>query len=188
MVEIPTLDPSEAMRARRWDALVLGSGVSALVAAARISAAGQRVLVVEEEARAVLPPALKEPFFLAGLRDQGLLDATLRALAVPLIDRRRIANERLAYQVLADPVRLDVGQPLLTAGEVAAWDLAKPDEAQRLVRALVEAAEVERGLLYEAPFVRTGRRGSAPVARPPGGNPSTRAGAAHRRIAIELLG
>ena len=29
MVEIPTLDPSEAPRARRWDALVLGSGLPA---------------------------------------------------------------------------------------------------------------------------------------------------------------
>ena len=33
-------------------------------------------------------------------------------LNVPLIDRRRIASERLAYQVAADPYRLDVGQPV----------------------------------------------------------------------------
>ena len=140
MVEIPTLDPSEAPRARRWDALVLGSGLSALIAAARISAAGQRVLVVEEEARTTLPPALKEPFFLGGLRDQGLLDATLRTLAVPLIDRRRIGNERLAYQLAADPLRIDVGQPLVTAEELVSWGLAKPDDAQVLVRRLVEAS------------------------------------------------
>ena len=159
MVEIPTLDPSEAPRARRWDALVLGSGLSALVAAARISAAGQRVLVVEEEARAVLPPALKEPFFLGGLRDQGILDATLRALAVPLIDRRRISAERLSYQVAADPVRLDVGQPIVTADELVTWGLAKPEEAQTLVRRMLEASEVERALLYESRFVRLGRRG-----------------------------
>lgn len=181
MIEIPTLDPSEAPRARRWDALVLGSGLAALVAAARISAAGQRVLVVEEEARATLAPALKEPFFLAGLRDQGMLDATLRALTVPLIDRRRIGNERLAYQVLADPVRLDVGQPLATADELVAWGLAKPDEAQQLVRRLVEAAEAERALLYEAPFVRTGRRASGAVTLPPGGFPPTPDGGMGRR-------
>ena len=181
MVEIPTLDPSEAPRARRWDALVLGSGLSALVAAARISAAGQRVLVVEEEARATLPAALKEPFFLGGLRDQGLLDATLRALTVPLIDRRRIANERLAYQVLADPVRFDVGQPLLTADELVAWGLAKPEEAQQLVRRLVEAAEAERTLLYEAPFVRTGRRAGGFVTIPPGGAPAPAEGSTARR-------
>lgn len=161
MVEIPTLDASEAPRARRWDALILGSGLSALVAAARICSTGQRVLLVEEGGRVVLPAALKEPFFLAGLRDQGLLDASLRALAVPLIDRRRIATERLAYQVAADPVRLDIGQPVVTAEELVNWGLAKPDEAFTLVRRLVEASEVERALLYEAPFVRMGRRSSS---------------------------
>jgi hypothetical protein len=169
MVEIPTLDPSEAPRARRWDALVLGSGLSGLVAAARISSAGHRVLVVEEEARTVLPPAIKEPFFLGGLRDQGLLDASLRALTVPLIDRRRITTERLAYQVAADPVRLDIGQPVVTAEELVNWGLAKPEEAQTLVRHLVEASEIERALLYESPFVRLGRRTASTLKNPVGG-------------------
>jgi hypothetical protein len=157
-IEIPVLDSSEAPRARRWDALVLGSGLSALIAAARIGAAGQRVLMVEEDKRLTLPPALKEPFFLSGLRDEGALDACLRALAVPLIDRRRIATERLAYQVASDPYRLDVGQPAVTADELVAWGLAKPDEAQQLVRTLIAASETERNLLLQSPFVRTGRR------------------------------
>ena len=166
MVEISTLDSSEAPRARRWDALIIGSGISALVAAARIGAAGQRVLVVEEEARTKLPPAAREPFFLAGLRDEGILDACLRQLAVPLIDRRRFANERLAYQIAADPYRLDIGQPIITAEELVTWGLAKPDEAQTLIRRLIEASEIERALLLEAPFVRIGRRGAGnrPVA------------------------
>jgi hypothetical protein len=157
MPEIPTLNANEAPRARRWDALVLGSGLSALIAAARISAGGHRVLVVEEEARAKQPPAMKEPFFLGGLRDQGLLDATLRALAVPLIDRRRIENERLAYQIAVDPYRLDVGQPARTAEELVAWSLAGPEAAQTLVRRRLEASEVERTHLAESPFVRIGR-------------------------------
>lgn len=157
-IEIPVLDPSEAPRARRWDALVLGSGLAALTAAARIGAAGQRVLMVEEDRRLTLPPALKEPFFLGGLRDEGAVDACLRALAVPLIDRRRIATERLAYQVAEDPYRLDVGQPAITEEELVAWGLAKPDDAQRLVRTMVDASETERGLLLQAPFVRTGRK------------------------------
>jgi len=180
MVAIPQLDPSEAPRARRWDALILGSGLSALVAAARISAAGQRVLVVEEEARAKLPATLKEPFFLSGLRDQGILDATLRTLNVPLIDRRRIANERLAYQVAKDPYRLDVGQPLLMAEEFVSWGLAKPDEAQTLVRRLVEASEIERTLLFESPFVRIGRRSANTGASPARATP-TPAAQPHRR-------
>lgn len=181
MAEIRTLDPSEAPRARRWDALVLGSGLSALVAAARICAAGHRVLVVEEERRAVLPPALKEPFFLSGFRDQGLLDATMRALGVPLIDRRRINAERLAYQVLADPVRIDVGQPLQTAEEFVAWGLAKPEEAGLLVRRIVEAAELERTLLYEAPFVRIGRRSGAAGTPAASASASRTTNHAHRR-------
>ena len=158
MVEIPLLDSSEAPRARRWDALILGSGIPALVAAARIGRAGQRVLVVEEEARTKLPATLREPFFLAGLRDEGVLDACLRTLTVPLIDRRRFAAERLAYQIAADPYRLEIGQPSVTAEELVTWGLAKPDDAQTLVRRLVESSEIERELLLEAPFVRIGRR------------------------------
>ncbi|MBJ21682.1 MAG: NAD(P)/FAD-dependent oxidoreductase [bacterium] len=182
MAEIPILDPSEAPRARRWDALILGSGLSALLAAARISGAGHRVLVVEEEARIVLPPALREPFFLGGLRDQGLLDASLRALAIPLIDRRRISNERLAYQIAADPIRMDVGQPMLTAEELVAWGLAKPDEAQTLVRHLVEASEIERALLFESPFVRVGRRTIGALNHPAAsGGPGTAPGLGHHK-------
>ena len=162
MAEISTLDSSEAPRARRWDALIIGSGISALVAAARIGAAGQRVLVVEEEARTKLPPAAREPFFLAGLRDEGVLDACLRKLAVPLIDRRRLATERLAYQIAADPFRLDIGQPIVTAEELVTWGLAKPDDAQRLIRRLIESSEIERQMLLDAPFVRIGRRLAGP--------------------------
>jgi len=165
MVDLPALDPSEAPRARRWDALILGSGLSALVAAARIGASGQRVLIVEESARAIQPAALKEPFFLAGLRDEGVLDACLRILTVPLIDRRRIAAERLAFQIAADPVRIDVGQAAVTAEELVAWGLAKPDEAQAFVRELLESSRVERGVLLESPVVRVGRRVAG--ARPP---------------------
>jgi hypothetical protein len=158
MVEIPSLDSSEAPRARRWDALILGSGIPALVAAARIGKAGQRVLVVEEDARAKLPPALREPFFLAGFRDDGVLDACLRALAVPMIERRRLGAERLAYQIAADPYRLEIGQPVITAEELVTWGIAKPDDAQTLVRRLIESSEIERALLLEASFARIGRR------------------------------
>jgi len=158
MVEIPELDSREAPRARRWDAVVLGSGMRAMVAAARISAAGHRVLVVEESARSALPAALREPFFLGGLRDGGVLDACLRLLTVPLIDRRRIEPERLAYQITADPYRLEVGHPTRTREELVDWGLCDPDAARALVRHVYEASEIERQLLLEAPFVRLGRR------------------------------
>lgn len=174
MVDISVLDPTEAPRARRWDALLLGSGIPALIAAARIGSTGQRVLVVEEAERTTLPPALKEPFFLGGLRDEGVLDACLRTLTVPLIDRRRLANERLAYQIAADPYRVDIGSPVLTAEELVTWGLAKPDEAQTLVRRLIEASEIERSLLLESHFVRIGRR--LPGTRGAGGSSSHKRG------------
>jgi hypothetical protein len=158
MSELPVLDPSEAPRARRWDALILGSGIRAQVAAARIAAAGLRVLIVEEARRTTLPASMREPFFLGGLRDKGVLDALLRKLSVPLIDRRRIVNERLAYQIAADPLRLDVGQPAVTADELVTWGLSKPDDAMTLLRHLFEASEIERELLLESAFVRRGRR------------------------------
>lgn len=158
MVEIPELDSREAPRARRWDAVILGSGLRAMMAAARISAAGHRVLVVEESARSALPAALREPFFLAGLRDGGVLDGCLRLLTVPLIDRRRIEPERLAYQIAADPYRLEVGQPTRTSEELVSWGLCEADAARALVRHVYEASEIERQLLLEAPFVRLGRR------------------------------
>jgi hypothetical protein len=158
MAEIPSLDPSEAPRARRWDALILGSGIRALVAGARISVAGHRVLIVEEAARTALSPALREPFFLGGLRDEGVLDACLRELRVPLIDRRRLVPERLSYQIAADPYRLDVGQPQIMVDELVAWGLQSPEEARKLVQQLLTASETERRILLEASFIRIGRR------------------------------
>ncbi len=166
MTEIPVLDASEASRSRRWDALILGSGIRAQVAAARIAASGLRVLVVEEAARKTLPPAMQEPFFLSGLRDEGILDALLRKINVPLIDRRRITTERLAYQIAADPFRIDVGLPSIMAEELVTWGLLKPDDAMALVRRLLEASEIERQLLMESSFVRVGRRLSVSRAMP----------------------
>ncbi|MFP6640856.1 MAG: FAD-dependent oxidoreductase, partial [Myxococcota bacterium] len=108
------------LRARRWDVIVLGSGVAGLVAAARLGAANHSVLVVEEDAARAQHPALREPFLLSGLRDQGALNSILRALNIPLIDRRRIQPERLAYQVVSPKWRVDVGAPNVTAAELAA--------------------------------------------------------------------
>ena len=47
-------------RARRWDAIVLGTGVASLVTAARLGMHELRVLVVEEPAAAKLHGLLKE--------------------------------------------------------------------------------------------------------------------------------
>jgi len=146
------------LRARRWDAIVLGSGVSALVTAARLGGRGQRVLVVEEDAARALHPALREPFFLAGSRDGGVLDGCIRELSIPLLDRRRLGAERLAYQVTGPELRMDVGSADVTADELTRWGLCGAHEAGEMVRALAEATEAERKVMLNSPLVRLGRR------------------------------
>lgn len=120
--------------------------------------AGHRVLVAEEERARSVFPGLREPFFLAGARDHGLLDTCLRELTLPLIERRRIENEHLSLQVVGPELRLDVADPGITAHELVAWGIAKPDAATAMVRALVEAAEAERRAMIASPAVRIGRR------------------------------
>lgn len=158
MSGLPAVTQAEHHRARRWDAIVLGSGIASLVAAARLGLAGQRVLVIEEDRARALHPSLREPFFLAGLRDQGVLDALLRDLKIPLIDQRRIENERVALQLVSPKSRLDLGGPGVTAHELVAWGFCDREQAGALVRSLVESTETERKLLLESPAVRLGRR------------------------------
>jgi hypothetical protein len=161
-------------RARRWDAVVLGSGIRALVAAARLGMARQRVLVVEEAATARQPLPLREPFYLGGARDGGALDVGMRELTLPLIDRRRVRALPLALQAVSAERRVDLAEPDLTADEWVAWGLAKPDEARRAIAGLVAESEAVREAALEAPWVRTGRslglgRGRAPAVEPAGG-------------------
>ncbi|MAJ60943.1 MAG: hypothetical protein CBC48_13675 [bacterium TMED88] len=148
----------QQLRARRWDAIVLGSSIYGLVAAARLGAAGHRVLVVEEERAQSLHPALREPFFLAGSRDEGVLDACLRELHIPLIDRRRISPEPLAWQIVGDDFRMDLGSPKITHQELATWGFCEEEQAGQLVRTLTVATDAERQVMLEAPIVRMGRR------------------------------
>lgn len=152
---LASASPGASLRARRWDAIVLGGALPGLVTAARLGMDGLRVLVVEEEAAARAHPALREPFFLAGANG-GVLDACLRMLTVPLIERRKIEPDAVAYQVALPQMRIDVGEPQLTIEELVGWGLAKPDAARDLVRALQEGAAAERAAMLEAPVVRGG--------------------------------
>lgn len=156
MAQLKAVGTGSDWRARRWDAVVLGSGVAGLVAATRLGMAGKRVLVVEEDAAARLHPALREPFFLAGARRGGALDACLRELTLPLIDRRRLAPQELALQLTGPDWRVDFGEPEHTAGEWVAWGLAKPEPARALASALVDASEGVREAMLAAPWVRSG--------------------------------
>jgi hypothetical protein len=142
-------------RARRWDAVVLGGALPGLVAAARLCLAGHRVLVVEEESAARLPPVLREPFLLTGALSGGVLASVLRELSVPLIDQRRLEADPLAYQVVLPDARIDVGSPARTTEELVAWGLAKPDAALPLLRALARAASAERDAMLASPVLRS---------------------------------
>ncbi len=158
--------PSASLRARRWDVIVLGGALPGLVTAARLGLDGLRVLVVEEEVAAGLHPGLREPFLITGSGAGGVLDACLKALTVPLIERRKLEPDPVGFQVVLPDVRLDVGDAITTAEEIVAWGLAKPEVARGLVRAIAEAGVAERAAMLDAAVIKGAALRTA--ARPPG--------------------
>jgi hypothetical protein len=151
---------NSGLRARRWDAIVLGGALPGLVAAARMGQRGHRVLVVEEEAAARLPASVRDPFYLGPPGGDGVVDACLAALKIGLRDRRRIEADGITYQMVSQEARIDVGSPAHTARELVSWGLAKPEQARDIVRNLAEAAQSQLPALLDAPLVRrSGLRG-----------------------------
>ena len=152
---VDSLRPLQPLRARRWDVVVLGSALPGLVAATRIAMGKLRVLLVQEEAATELPPSLSDPFFLPAHRD-GPVESCLRGLGLPLIDRRRLRPEPVALQVLLPAIRADIGRASVTADELTAWGLLKPEAAQRFVGALLDASARGRKRLLGAPLIGGG--------------------------------
>lgn len=174
-------DASASLRARRWDVIILGGALPGLVTAARLGLDGLRVLVVEEEAAAGLYPGLREPFLIPGSMAGGVLDACLKALTVPLIERRKLEPDPVALQIVLPEIRISVGNPITTAEEIVAWGLAKPDVAKGLVRAIAEAGVAERTAMLDAAVIK----GAAPRGGPrPAGMP--RAARHGRGLPIEV--
>ncbi|MAE95180.1 MAG: hypothetical protein CL910_11020 [Deltaproteobacteria bacterium] len=152
------LGADSTLRARRWDVLILGSALPGLAAGIRLAMAGHRVLVAEEDVTAASPKLLQEPFALPGILGGGVLDAALQAFGIPMIERRRFEPRTIAYQVLLPEARLDVGDRDLTARELVAWGLAKPDDARALTHELERAAGAVRTHLLETPMLGRGSR------------------------------
>ncbi len=155
MPELPSSGRSH-LRARRWDAVVLGGALPGLVTAAHLCLGGKRVLVVEEERSTRAFDPVREPFVLTGAAGGGVLGEVLRDLAVPLIDLRRLEPDPITFQVVMPDARLDVGAAARTAEELVGWGLAKPDTVQPLLRALQRAAAAEHDAMLASPVVRTG--------------------------------
>lgn len=162
---------ADGVRARRWDAVVLGAALPGLVAAVRLGMHGKRVLVLEEPATRAAYPGLREPFHLTGASGKGFLGTCLQSLGVPPIDRQRFAADPLAYQLLLPELRADLGEASLSGSELVAWGLAKPEEARALLRALGEASAAECEALQASGQAEPARLLSRPVRRPLVGPP-----------------
>jgi len=157
MAALRSIGVDTRRRARRWDAIVLGSGVASMVAAARLGMRELRVLVVQEPAAATLPDCMREPPLFVSASAGDPFDTVLRELRIALIDRRRFSPGPLAYQVVGPNLRLDIGGAEQTAGELVTWGLAKPESSVALVEALDAAADTEREHLLGSPLVRLPR-------------------------------
>ncbi|MCH7643536.1 MAG: hypothetical protein IH974_01755 [Myxococcales bacterium] len=145
-------------RVRRWDAVVLGSALPGLIAAIRLGMRGLRVLILEEHAAAVAYPGIREPFMMAGSGSDGVLGSCLKALGIPLIDRRRIRAAFPAYQVALPKARVDVGDADRTAEELEAWNLSPEQTARNLVASLREGCEAQQRTLLNAKIYTGSRR------------------------------
>ena len=155
---IRTIRSSDAHRVRRWDVVMLGAALPGLVAAVRLGQRGARVLVLEEAAWQDAFWGLREPFSMTSPDPSGVLGSCLRALGLPLIDQRRFTTDDVALQVVTREARIEWGRAPITASELTAWGLCKPEPGRALLRALEGAAEVEADAMLEAPIVHTGQR------------------------------
>jgi hypothetical protein len=119
---------------------------------------GLRVLILEEYAAAIAYPGMREPFMMAGSGSDGVLGSCLKALEIPLIDRRRIRPAFPAYQVALPKARVDVGDADRTAEELEAWNLSPKETARNLVASLQEGSEAQQRVLLAAKIYTGGRR------------------------------
>ena len=91
---LPATSGRNALRTRRWDALILGGALPGLITAIQLGRRGARVLVIEEESSLRSHPALHEPFLMTGSSSRGVLGSCLRELGVrdPLQRRAGIGS------------------------------------------------------------------------------------------------
>lgn len=154
---LPSLDVRETNRVRRWDAVVVGGALPGLVAAARLGMRGAKVLVIEEDSAVAAFAGLNEPFLMTGKAGDSVLGACLSAIGIPLIDRRNLRSEPLAYQVVWPDARINIGDVELTAEEIECWGLAKNPLCRDLLNSLEESAATEGARLLASQLTQTSR-------------------------------
>ena len=124
MHTLPPIGARETFRVRRWDAVILGGALPGLIAAIRLGMRGNRVLILEDEAAAAVFPGVREPFLMPGNGQDGMLGACMKYLGIPLVDRRNVRSESLAYQVAFPTARVDFVEIDWNADELEAWNLS----------------------------------------------------------------
>lgn len=154
------LDARETHRVRRWDAVVVGGALPGLVAATRLAMRGSKVLVIEEDSAVTAFAGLKEPFLMTGAATDSVLGACLSAIGIPLIDRRNLSSELLAYQIAWPGARVNIGDLERTAQEIECWGLAERQTSRDLLTALETSAAAEGARLLSPRLASTTRRGS----------------------------
>ncbi len=154
---LPGLNVRETDRVRRWDVVVVGGALPGLVAAARLAMRGAQVLVIEEDTAVTAFAGLREPFLMTGTASDSVLGACLSAIGIPLIDRRNLISERLAYQVAWPGARVNIGDPEQTANEIECWGLANSRVSRNLLTALAESAAAEGAQLVASQLTPTAR-------------------------------
>jgi len=143
---------------RRWDAVILGGALPGLVASIAMARRGCRVLVIEDFRAARSYAGLREPFHLCTSDAEGILDAVLRGLGLPIIDQRRFRRSPEPLQVVTPDARLRLGPAATSAAEIARWGLAGEESSRTLLESLKASADLEREALLEPGILRASRR------------------------------
>jgi hypothetical protein len=165
---LPVLNVRDHPRVRRWDTVVVGGALPGLVAAARLAMHGAKVLIIEEDTAASAFAGLAEPFLMTGTASDSILGACLSAIGMPLIDRRNLASEPLAYQIAWPGARVNIGDVEQTANEFECWGLAGKQVSRDLLSAIEASATAhgERLLASRlAPATRHLGRGMLSISR-----------------------
>jgi hypothetical protein len=130
------------------DLLVVGSSLGGIVTAVYAARAGLRVTLLEEDTIAKQPPLLREPFLFGETGKTGPLDQVLREVGTSPVERRHLARDEPAVQVVLPEARIDLGGGLLpVATELERYGLAKREEAERWLTKVYDRGDGARAAL-----------------------------------------